>query len=64
MEEIRAEPARMQAFINSVRTDKRGLFSLARQALAFPNARLSRSASPERGRGDLPLWRASISRPP
>ena len=41
VEEIRAEPAPMQAFINSVRTDKRGLLSLARQALAFPNARLS-----------------------
>ena len=41
VEEIRAEPACMQVFINSIRTDKRGLFSLARQALAFPNARLS-----------------------
>ena len=41
VEEIRAEPACMQVFINSLRTDKRGLFSLACQALAFPNARLS-----------------------
>lgn len=31
----------MEVFVNSVRTDKRGLLSLARQALAFPNARLS-----------------------
>lgn len=31
----------MQVFINNVRTDKRGLLSLAREALAFPNARLS-----------------------
>jgi hypothetical protein len=41
VEEIRAEPAPMEVFVNNVRTDKRGLFSLARQALAFPNARLS-----------------------
>lgn len=41
VEEVRAEPACMQTFINSVRLDKRGLFPLARQALTFPNARLS-----------------------
>lgn len=41
VEEVRAEPACTQVFVNSVRTDKRGLFSLARQALTFPNARLS-----------------------
>ena len=41
VEEIRTEPACAQAFVNNLRTDKRGLFSLARQALVFPNARLS-----------------------
>jgi hypothetical protein len=41
VEETRTEPACIQAFVHSVRTDKRGLFPLARQALAFPNARLS-----------------------
>jgi len=41
MEEMRTEPACMQAYINDVRLDKRGLLTLARQALAFPNARLS-----------------------
>jgi len=41
MEEVRAEPACMRVFINSVRTNKRGLFLLARQALSFPNAHLS-----------------------
>ena len=41
MEEVRAEPACTRVFVNSVRTDKRGLFQLARQSLSFPNARLS-----------------------
>ncbi len=41
VEEVRTELACTQVFVDSVRTDKRGLFSLARQALAFPNARLS-----------------------
>lgn len=41
VEEVRTETACMQVFVDNVRTDKRGLFSLARQALTFPNARLS-----------------------
>jgi len=39
-EELRARPANARAYINDVRLDKRGLFDLARQQLAFPNARL------------------------
>ena len=41
MEEVRAEPACVQVYVNDVRLDKRGLLTLARQSLAFPNARLS-----------------------
>ncbi|MFH1927300.1 MAG: hypothetical protein ABIK79_03865 [Chloroflexota bacterium] len=41
MEEIRAERTCVLAYINDVRLDKRGLLTLARQTLAFPNARLS-----------------------
>ncbi len=41
MEETRAEPACVLAYVNDVRLDKRGLLALARQTLAFPNARLS-----------------------
>ncbi len=41
VEEIRAEPACVQVYINDLRLDKRGLLALARQTLAFPNARLS-----------------------
>ena len=40
MEEARAEPACVQVYVNDLRLDKRGLLALARQALAFPNARL------------------------
>ena len=40
-EELRAEPACAQVYINDLRLDKRGLPALAHQALAFPNARLS-----------------------
>ncbi|MDY7077234.1 MAG: hypothetical protein SXV54_09950 [Chloroflexota bacterium] len=41
MEEARAEPACVQVYINDLRLNKRGLLELARQALAFPNARLT-----------------------
>jgi len=41
MEEVRAEPACVQSYVNDLRLDKRGLLTLARQALAFPNARLT-----------------------
>ncbi len=41
MEEVRAEPACVQVYVNDVRLDKRGLLTLARQSLTFPNARLS-----------------------
>ncbi|RPI51402.1 MAG: hypothetical protein EHM56_09585, partial [Chloroflexi bacterium] len=41
IDEVRAEPACTQGFVRDVRTDKRGLLALARQALSFPNARLS-----------------------
>jgi hypothetical protein len=41
IEQVRAEPACVQGFVHGVRTDKRGLLALARQALSFPNARLS-----------------------
>ncbi len=54
VEEVRAEPGCTQAFVNNVRTDKRGLLSLARQALAFPNARLSDVPRAGRVRGHLP----------
>jgi hypothetical protein len=40
-DELRAEPACAQVYVNDLRLDKRGLPALARQALAFPNARLS-----------------------
>jgi hypothetical protein len=40
-EEVRAEPACTQVFANTVRAEKRELLPLARQALSFPNARLS-----------------------
>ena len=41
MEETRAQPACTRVYVNDLRLDKRGLLPLARQALAFPNARLS-----------------------
>jgi len=41
MDETRAEPACVLVYVNDLRLDKRGLFGLARQSLAFPNARLS-----------------------
>jgi len=41
MEEARAEPACVLVHVNDVRLNKRGLLTLARQSLAFPNARLS-----------------------
>jgi hypothetical protein len=41
MEEARAVPACVLVYASDVRLDKRGLFTLAQQALAFPNARLS-----------------------
>jgi len=41
IEETRSERTCMLAFINDLRLDKRGLLTLARQTLAFPNARLS-----------------------
>jgi hypothetical protein len=41
MEEVRAEPACVQVYVNDVRLDKRGLLKLADEEMAFPNARLS-----------------------
>jgi len=41
MEEARVRPACVLVHVNDLRLDKRGLLALARQALAFPNARLS-----------------------
>ena len=41
IEELRARPTCMRVYVNDVRLDKRGLPELARQTLAFPNARLS-----------------------
>ncbi|MEE8389896.1 MAG: hypothetical protein V3S14_03745, partial [Anaerolineae bacterium] len=41
MEETRVEPACVQVYVNDLRLDKRGLLTLAHQATAFPNARLS-----------------------
>ena len=41
IEETRGERTCMLAYINDLRLDKRGLLTLARQTLAFPNARLS-----------------------
>jgi len=41
IETIRAERTCVLAYINDVRLDKHGLLTLARQTLAFPNARLS-----------------------
>ena len=38
----------MQVYVNDVRLDKRGLPELARQALAFPNARLSEKSRQSR----------------
>ena len=40
MEEVRAEPACAQVYVNDVRLDKRGLLTLADEEMAFPNARL------------------------
>lgn len=40
VERTRQAPAPTQVYINAVRLDKHGLLDLARQALAFPNARL------------------------
>jgi hypothetical protein len=40
-EELRAEPACAQVYVNDLRLDKRGLPALADEVLAFPNARLS-----------------------
>jgi len=41
IEETRARPTCVQVYVNDVRLDKRGIPELARQTLAFPNARLS-----------------------
>ncbi len=43
MENVRAEPACTQAYVNDLRLDKRELLALARQTLAFPNARLTKA---------------------
>ena len=40
MAEIHAEPACVLVYVNGLRLDRRGLLDLARQTLAFPNARL------------------------
>lgn len=48
MEEARAEPACAQVYVNDLRLDKRGLLALARQALAFPNARLTEAPGKSR----------------
>jgi hypothetical protein len=41
VEELRARPACTSVYVGGLRLDKRGLLPLARQALAFPNGRLS-----------------------
>jgi hypothetical protein len=41
VEETRTEPACVLVYVNDLRLDKRGLFGLAHQALAFPNAHMS-----------------------
>jgi hypothetical protein len=41
VEELRARPACASVCVGGLRLDKRGLLPLARQALAFPNGRLS-----------------------
>ncbi len=41
IEEARQKPACARLYVNAVRLDKRGLADLARQALSFPNARLT-----------------------
>ncbi|HET89575.1 MAG TPA: hypothetical protein ENN99_02395 [Chloroflexi bacterium] len=43
VEDLRAEPACTQVYINDVRLDKRGLFELAHETLTFPNAHLSQA---------------------
>ena len=40
LEEVHAEPACAAVYVNDLRLDRRGLLDLARQTLAFPNARL------------------------
>ena len=41
VEDVRAEPACVQLYVNDLRLDKRGLLALAHKTLTFPNARLT-----------------------
>lgn len=41
VEDVRAEPACVQVYVNDLRLDKRGLLALAHKTLTFPNARLT-----------------------